>query len=145
MTDHPKPVDQHVGSRVRLRRQLLGMSQEALGERIGVSFQQVQKYERGTNRVGASRLVKIADALEVTPSYFFEGLASDKDERPKGEDDAITAFLSSREGVSLAAAWVQIEDAETRKSILALVNSLARQTRRGAYADDADGVAARVN
>jgi transcriptional regulator with XRE-family HTH domain len=74
--NQPRPVDTHVGSRIRLRRKMIGMSQEALAGRIGLTFQQVQKYERGTNRVGASRLQQIADALQTTPAWFFEGVAS---------------------------------------------------------------------
>jgi len=74
--NQPRPVDSHVGSRIRLRRKMIGMSQEALAGRIGLTFQQVQKYERGTNRVGASRLQQIADALQTTPAWFFEGVAS---------------------------------------------------------------------
>lgn len=70
----PKPADVHVGSRVRLRRQMLGMSQEKLGERLGITFQQIQKYEKGSNRIGASRLLDIANILKVQTTFFFEGL-----------------------------------------------------------------------
>src|SRR3954454_6900323 len=69
----PDPVDRHVGSRVRMRRMMLSMSQEKLGDAIGLTFQQVQKYEKGTNRIGASRLQQISDILQVSPEFFFEG------------------------------------------------------------------------
>src|SRR5512145_1807794 len=74
-TGKPNPIDVHVGSRVRLRRTLLGMSQEKLGEAIGLTFQQVQKYERGANRIGSSRLFDLARVLDVPVSYFFEDMA----------------------------------------------------------------------
>src|SRR6476469_7538175 len=69
----PNPIDRHVGSRVRMRRVLLGMSQEKLGEALGLTFQQVQKYEKGTNRIGASRLQQSSQSLNVPPAFFFEG------------------------------------------------------------------------
>src|ERR1700756_2733344 len=72
----PNPIDIHVGSRVRFRRMLLGMSQEKLGEKLGLTFQQVQKYEKGINRIGASRLQQISRTLDVPPAYFFEGAPS---------------------------------------------------------------------
>jgi transcriptional regulator with XRE-family HTH domain len=130
MASEPKPADVYVGARIRLRRQLIGQSQETLGQRIGVTFQQVQKYERGTNRVGASRLVLIAKALGVPPTYFFEGLDIGGDLASTRCDDVVTEFLASREGVQLAAAWVEIDDPDTRRPILELILSLARNSKR---------------
>jgi transcriptional regulator with XRE-family HTH domain len=121
----PKPVDAHVGARIRLRRQLLGMSQEALGGQIGVTFQQVQKYERGSNRVGASRLVQIACALQVQPGYFFEGIAPDGDGLPAPEDAALIAFLRSREGLALTTAWMRVAEPGLRRKLLEFVQALS--------------------
>ena len=83
MIKMPNPIDMHVGSRVRMRRILIGMSQEKLGDALGLTFQQVQKYEKGTNRIGASRLQQIAKALDVVPSFFFDGMPAPED-RPAG-------------------------------------------------------------
>lgn len=97
----PKPVDRLVGSRIRFRRNELGVSQEALGDAIGITFQQVQKYEKGTNRIGSSRLCEIAKVLKVTPSYFFEGT-----DAAGGEDEGAlrqsTAFLATKDGAIIA-------------------------------------------
>src|SRR5260221_7115236 len=86
-SDKPNPIDIHVGSRVRLRRTLLGMSQEKLGEAIGLTFQQVQKYERGANRVGASRLYDLSRVLDVPVSYFFEEIKAETVEAAQGDPD----------------------------------------------------------
>jgi transcriptional regulator with XRE-family HTH domain len=102
------------------------VSQSALGEQIGVTFQQVQKYERGANRVSASKLALIAEALEVSVAYFFEGLDGACTNPLSGADDqAVSTFLASREGVALAAAWVALECAEVRRSMLDLVRAVA--------------------
>jgi len=127
------PVDVHVGSRVRLRRMLLGMSQEKLGESLGLTFQQVQKYEKGANRIGASRLFELARILGVNVQYFFEDL-TDHDEPRVGAapgfaepvgDDHMVEFLNSREGIELNRAFLKIEDTKARRAILELVRSLA--------------------
>src|SRR5580765_8372499 len=111
----PNPVDQHVGSRVRIRRVLVGMSQEKLGEALGLTFQQVQKYEKGTNRIGASRLQQIASILGVTVSFFFEGLPAEGTAHAAGhagDDDTIHVieFLSTTEGLQLNKAFARIKD-----------------------------------
>lgn len=122
----PNPIDIHVGARVRMRRLLLGLSQDKLGDELGVTFQQVQKYERGANRVGASRLFEIARVLTVPVGFFFEGM----DSNTRGgfaEDDQtplVDDFLNSPEGVALATAFNRIEDPKVRRRILELVRSL---------------------
>lgn len=121
----PNPVDVHVGTRIRLRRQIMKMSQEKLGDELGVTFQQVQKYERGANRVGASRLHKMSDTLKVPVGYFFEGLNSDAAE---AADEAVTLadeFIQSTDGVNFMTAVMDIKKPEIRRQALALVRSLA--------------------
>jgi transcriptional regulator with XRE-family HTH domain len=126
----PNPIDIHVGSRVRLRRNMLGMSQEKLGESLGITFQQIQKYEKGTNRVGASRLQAIATILGVPVSFFFED-APDMPTMPGGgfrEDTAtsyVVDFLNSAEGLQLNRAFVRIADAKVRRRVVDLVKALA--------------------
>lgn len=126
--DLPHPVDQHVGSRVRLRRKLEGRSQESLAEALGLTFQQVQKYERGVNRISASKLYDIAAALRVPVSYFFEGLApTDHGAEPMlaRRDAEILAFLVSADGLEWVRALSSIHAPGVRKQILALVQGLA--------------------
>ena len=125
----PNPVDTHVGSRVRLRRMLLGMSQERLGNAMGLTFQQVQKYEKGVNRIGASRLFHISRILDVPVQFFFEeapqldGLAVTGMAEPESES-FILEFLNSREGLELNRAFVKIGDPKVRKSVVDLVRAL---------------------
>lgn len=127
----PNRVDIHVGSRMRLRRLLIGMSQEKLGEALGVTFQQVQKYERGTNRIGASRLWDVGQVLEVPISFFFEGLGGYDREGLRGvaEEDGLEPlvydFISSSEGVQLAAAFAKIDNSKVRRKLLELIRILA--------------------
>jgi transcriptional regulator with XRE-family HTH domain len=129
----PNPVDAHVGSRVRLRRMLLGMSQERLGESMGLTFQQVQKYEKGVNRIGASRLFQIAKILDVPVQFFFEeaphvGIDGGATARGMAESDSeafILEFLNSREGLELNRAFVKIADPKVRKSVVDLVRALS--------------------
>jgi len=127
----PNPVDAHVGSRVRLRRMLLGMSQERLGESMGLTFQQVQKYEKGVNRIGASRLFQISKILDVPVQFFFEEAPYNGDGnavRGMAEPDSeafILEFLNSREGLDLNRAFVKIGDAKVRKSVVDLVRALS--------------------
>jgi transcriptional regulator with XRE-family HTH domain len=128
----PNPIDIHVGSRVRMRRMLVGMSQEALGEQLGLTFQQVQKYEKGSNRIGASRLYQISQTLNVPVDYFYDGLATNGGQSASGFSDTPAAdfnldFLSTAEGVALTAAFSSIEDADVRKRVLDLVKVLARK------------------
>lgn len=126
----PNPVDQHVGSRVRLRRMLLGMSQERLGESMGLTFQQVQKYEKGVNRIGASRLFQISKILDVPVQFFFEEAPHSDDRRTPGMAEAdseafILEFLNSREGLELNRAFVKIADPKVRKSVVDLMRALS--------------------
>ncbi len=124
----PNPVDQHVGSRVRMRRLMLGMTQTKLGEAIGVSFQQLQKYEKAASRIGSSRLVQIARALQVSPAFFFEdALGRRKAKDPKGAPAAaeITGFLATSDGLALARAFTKLREAKLRRAIVALVEDVA--------------------
>ncbi|ORE92322.1 helix-turn-helix domain-containing protein [Aurantimonas sp. 22II-16-19i] len=125
----PNPIDTHVGSRVRLRRTMLGMSQEKLGEALGITFQQVQKYEKGSNRIGASRLQNISDVLNVSVSYFFEDApgssASSGAGLQESGSDYVVDFLSTSEGLQLNRAFVKIADPKVRKRVIDLVRTLA--------------------
>lgn len=120
----PNPIDMQVGARIRLRRNLLGMSQETLAAYLGITFQQVQKYEKGTNRVGASRLQAIGEALKVAPSYFFDQ-AESAAEANGGEPDEVMSFIASAEGIALNRAFARIQDANTRQKIVALIKAVA--------------------
>lgn len=124
----PNPTDAHVGSRIKLRRKLLGVSQERLGESLGVTFQQVQKYESGTNRVGASRLQMLANVLNVPISYFFEDSpgseCSSIDNVGVLSVDHMQTFMASTEGLQLNQRFLRIKDARVRRSILELLKSL---------------------
>lgn len=125
----PNPVDVHVGSRIRLRRKILGMSQEKLAEKLGLTFQQVQKYERGANRVSASKLYQTAQALQAPISYFFEGLADPGVEAPGPDpttERAVSAFLTTPEGLELASVFPKVRDAAVRRHMLELVRAVAR-------------------
>jgi len=122
------PIDVHVGTRIRMRRQILNMSQEKLGEALGVTFQQVQKYERGTNRVGASRLWAISRVLDVPISFFYDGLENDFQYEQAAENDQmpiIYDFINSSDGVALAKAVSKIKNKAVRRQILELARSLA--------------------
>ena len=125
----PNPVDIHVGSRVRLRRMLLGMSQERLGTAMGLTFQQVQKYEKGVNRIGASRLFHISKILDVPVQFFFEEAPQTDGAAVAGMAESetfILEFLNSREGLELNRAFVKIGDPKVRKSVVYLVRALGR-------------------
>lgn len=131
----PNPIDIHVGTRVRLRRQVMKMSQEKLGDQLGVTFQQVQKYERGANRVGASRLWKMSQVMEVPVGFFFDGLGEVGAVTEFAEDDQLPIvydFINSTDGVNLAKAVSQIKNKAVRRQILELARSLAKD----AEADD---------
>ncbi|WP_318765179.1 helix-turn-helix domain-containing protein [Agrobacterium fabrum] len=123
-------IDVEVGARIKLKRKLLRMSQQSLAGKLGVTFQQVQKYEKGANRVGASRLSQIATALDVPMSYFFDGNQGGRqdDDNPHitRETDEVALFLSSREGFNLNRAFMQIPSAAVRHKVVLLVKSLAR-------------------
>jgi transcriptional regulator with XRE-family HTH domain len=125
----PNPIDLYVGSKIKLQRNTIGMSQETLAASLGITFQQVQKYERGINRVGASRLQAIARVLGVPIGFFFH---DGPDHAPtlagvdlKPMPDLISEFLSTRESIKLNQSFCRIKDIPTRKRILALVKTLA--------------------
>lgn len=121
----PNPVDKHVGARIRLRRMQLGRSQEWLGDALNLTFQQVQKYEKGANRVGGSRMQQIANALEVTPAYFFEGQGGKQRGLATSDADAdLLAFASTRTGLSIVQAWPKLRVA-LQQSIADLVETAA--------------------
>jgi transcriptional regulator with XRE-family HTH domain len=139
-SDKPNPIDVHVGSRVRLRRTLLGMSQEKLGEAIGLTFQQVQKYERGANRVGASRLYDLSRVLDVPVSYFFEEITADVasaaearrggalEEAPSPTYEADP--MMRRETLELVRAYYRIADPQVRRGLFDLTKAIANATER---------------
>ena len=121
----PNQIDIEVGNKIRLRRRLTGMSQTALGTALGITFQQVQKYEKGTNRVGASRLSDMARILGVPVSYFFEDGQTHDAAGDSGESDLITQFVGSSEGLALNKAFAQIPDVGIRRKVLSLEKALA--------------------
>ena len=120
----PNPIDRHVGSRVRMRRMMLAISQEKLGHALGLTFQQVQKYEKGTNRIGASRLQHISHILKVPVAFFFEGApGGGADEAPSPA--YISDFLATSEGLSLTKAFMRINQPKLRRRIIDLVKEIA--------------------
>ncbi len=121
----PNPIDTHVGNRVRMRRLALNMTQEKLGDAIGLTFQQVQKYEKGTNRIGASRLQQIAHVLKVPVTFFFEGAPGHKLTGKAPSGAYVSEFLSSSDGLALTKAFMQIKHAKLRRSIVKMVNEIA--------------------
>ncbi|WP_137388316.1 helix-turn-helix domain-containing protein [Rhodoligotrophos defluvii] len=129
---NPNPIDVHVGSRVRMRRMLIGMSQEKLGEQLGLTFQQVQKYEKGSNRVSASRLYQMGRILGVNVQYFFDELphttvsaALEPGFAESAGEPIIMDFLTSSEGLQLNKAFTQIKDPGVRRKVVELVRTLA--------------------
>src|SRR5579863_9751365 len=128
MTKASNMVDVYVGARLRMRRTMVGMSQSKLGELLGVTFQQIQKYEKGSNRISASRLQQTARALEVSPSYFFEGAPAQADGGGFAEESPqsyVVDFLASTEGLQLNRAFLRVRDPKVRRRIVDLVISLA--------------------
>jgi transcriptional regulator with XRE-family HTH domain len=129
MKKSPNATDKHVGSRVRMRRMMLGMSQEKLGDALGLTFQQVQKYEKGTNRIGASRLQHIARIVDVPVAFFFEGApeipgqTTGKNEIPS--PTYISDFLATSEGLALTKAFTVIREGKVRRRIVDLVEEIA--------------------
>ena len=136
----PNPIDVHVGSRVRMRRMLVGMSQEKLGDQLGLTFQQIQKYEKGANRIGASRLYQIAQILAVPVESFYEGLQAEH-ATPQGFSEQPGNFsldvLSTSEGIQLNSAFFSIADRQVRKRVLELVKTLGAQDMQSDRDDDA--------
>ena len=138
----PNPVDVHVGARLRLRRTLLGMSQEKLGQAIGLTFQQVQKYERGANRIGASRLYDLSRVLDVPVSFFFEEMApglvgspAKGEPKPKGSHESESSYqaepIMKRETLELVRAYLKITDVQLRRRVFDLAKAIA-----GTFSDD---------
>jgi len=129
----PNPIDKHVGSRVRMRRMMLSMSQEKLGDALDLTFQQVQKYEKGTNRIGASRLQQISNILQVPVSFFFEG-APHVGGHQSGMGEApspayISDFLATSDGLSLTKSFMRIKSSKLRRRIVELVEQIADETK----------------
>ena len=124
-TEDPDGVDKYVGNRVRMRRLVLGMSQEQLADAIGLTFQQVQKYENGKNRMASSRLQQVANALEVPVAFFFEGGPGQSKSRGKALPDFVSDLVSTSDGLALARAFVDLPK-NLRRSIVALVEDLAK-------------------
>ncbi|NNU65363.1 helix-turn-helix transcriptional regulator [Rhizobium sp. WYCCWR 11152] len=118
----PNSIDVYVGNRVRVRRKTLGMTQNGLAELLGITFQQIQKYEKGTNRIGASRLQRISEILRVPVGFFFENGGSGPID---GATNELNTFLSSKEGLALNKAFIAIEDPNIRQKLVALAKSLA--------------------
>lgn len=135
----PNPVDLHVGARIRMRRKILGVSQERLAEDLGLTFQQVQKYERGANRVSASKLYEIARSLQSPVAYFFEGLANPTDDAAPdqtGSEQFVHDFLMTPEGLELAGLFPRISRPKVRRRILDLVRSMAEDATAATDAED---------
>jgi len=131
MKKSPNPVDKHVGSRMRTRRLLAGMSQEKLGDALGITFQQIQKYEKGTNRISASRLQQVARALSVPVEYFYEGGPQLEGPRAGFADgaasDYVSDFLLTNEGVQLMKAFLRIKDVAVRRRVIDLIDALGEK------------------
>ncbi len=133
-TDNPHPVDLHVGRRLRGQRMLKGFSQEKLADTLGITFQQVQKYENGTNRLSASRLFLISQALGVVPNYFFDGITAAveaspllqaAEQKPEALGDT-SSLLNTRESIELMRAYQQIQDPAARKQLVEIARNLAK-------------------
>jgi len=127
-TKAPNPTDKHVGSRVRLRRKMLAMSQEKLGAALGLTFQQVQKYEKGTNRMGASRLQQMSHILQVPVEFFFEGAPNASEPHGSGSASSVAQiddFISNSDGLRLIGAFMRIDNAAVRRRIVMIVQEIA--------------------
>lgn len=144
MKKSPNNIDRHVGARLRMRRMMLNMSQEKLGDALELTFQQVQKYEKGTNRIGASRLQQIGQILGVQPSFFFEDMPEAESPRQPAEgafaedtSPTLLQFLSSSEGLVLTRAFVRIRNPKLRRKVIELVVQMA-DSEDGGTADGDD-------
>ena len=124
----PNPIDKYVGSRIRMQRLTIGMSQEKLGDALGLTFQQVQKYEKGTNRVSASRLHQICSILHVPPAFFFQGVPTAPGEKRVGaaapSPNYVSEFLASSDGLALVKAFVRVGNPKLRRAIVAFVRQV---------------------
>jgi transcriptional regulator with XRE-family HTH domain len=124
----PNPIDRHVGTRVRMRRMMLDMSQTALADALGITFQQVQKYEKGTNRISASRLQQACHTLQVPIAFFFDGsprvpdVLSSRDQMPS--PDPLTDLMATRDGLALVKAFKRVSNAQLRRRIVNLVEEI---------------------
>lgn len=122
----PDPVDKHVGARLRMRRLMLHMSQTKLADAIGLTFQQVQKYEKGTNRMGSSRLQQVANILQVPVTFFFEGAPGQAKGDGKGPSpDYVAEFLSTSDGLALIRAFTRVKSVKLRRNIVNVVKEIA--------------------
>ncbi len=137
MRDGPDPIDVHVGQRLRLRRNILGISQQKLGNSVGLTFQQIQKYERGTNRMGASRLYQFCRILKIPVSFFFENIPAECESElnlhlyemsdvPQAPLDITVDLLTDRITISLVQAFYSIENANVRRRILDMIKAISR-------------------
>ena len=126
----PNPIDRHVGLRIRMRRKELGVSQEKLAESIGLTFQQVQKYERAANRVSASKLWEMARALNTSVAYFYEGLGDHAARASSLPKESVRDFLLTPEGMELASAFPRIHQPKLRRKVLELVRALGEGSGR---------------
>jgi len=131
----PHPIDRHVGARVKLRRMILGMSQDALGKALGLTFQQIQKYEKGINRIGASRLFELSGLLDVPIQFFYDDYG-DATSRATGfaEPDAAETFMelvNSPEGVQLCRYFAEIKDPKVKRRVLDLVKTISETGNPG--------------
>ncbi|MGH6719913.1 MAG: helix-turn-helix domain-containing protein [Alphaproteobacteria bacterium] len=139
MADHPDPIDVHVGQRVRLRRTLMGLSQVNLAGRLGLTFQQVQKYEKGYNRIGSSRLYQIARILDVSVAYFFEDIPVASDQPAARAAESAAPYegdpMAKRETLELVRAYYRITDPVLRRRLFDLVKSIARAEGTSPTAD----------
>lgn len=132
------PVDRHVGLRIRMRRKELGVSQEKLAEALGLTFQQVQKYERAANRVSASKLFEIARTLDTSVGYFYEGLGAHPDlDLPSAPNLQAHAFLLTPEGAELAALFPRVGRSRVRRKVLELIRAIVNE-RDGDQSSEAD-------
>ena len=133
-TKVPNPTDKYVGSRVRMRRLMLAMSQQQLGGKLGITFQQVQKYEKGTNRISASRLQAMCDILQVPVSFFFEGAPQPAGTSQRSGEAPFPAyvsdFLAEADGLKLVRAFMRISDAKLRRSLVRLVEEIVGEGDR---------------
>jgi transcriptional regulator with XRE-family HTH domain len=127
----PNPIDKHVGSRVRMRRMMISMSQEKLGEQLGITFQQIQKYEKGTNRIGASRLQQIANVLGVPVAFFFEGAPTQQGTtglfRESPSPAYVSDFLATSDGLALVKSFMRVKDPKVRRRIVDLVEAISSE------------------
>ncbi len=133
MVKSPNPIDRHVGTRLRMRRVEAGLSQEKLGDALGITFQQIQKYEKGTNRIGASRLQLAAKILAVPVNYFFEGADAELDATPilplAEVGEAPATFARSPQGLLLLNAFLKIKEPKLRKKIIDLIGAMATENK----------------